>query len=69
MNEKLEEVNLVPEKTAELLGERQVESYREHRREYCTWMLEQGKHQQRRDGYSLETVKMRAYRLETMIAV
>lgn len=64
MTEKLEEVNLVPEKTAELLGGRQVESYREHRREYCEWILEKGKHQQRREGYALETVKMRAYQLD-----
>lgn len=64
MTDELSEINLVTDKTRAVLGERQIESYREHRREYCEWMLEKGKHLGRRDGYSLETVKMRAYRLD-----
>lgn len=43
---------------------RELEIYREHRRDVLTWLLDRGKYPDRGIGYAAKTVKNRGYRLD-----
>ncbi|WP_271958880.1 tyrosine-type recombinase/integrase [Halorubrum ezzemoulense] len=55
-------LNLVPSKNDEQLNEKQLVDYGEHRREFIRWLREQGKHPEKREGYSDYTVYETAYK-------
>lgn len=58
------EVKLVPNKTRERLNDRQVVDYEAHREKMVEWLLNLGKDPDRVEGYALETVKGRIYRID-----
>ena len=58
------EVKLVPNKTRERLNDRQVVDYEAHREKMVKWLLNMGKDPDRVEGYALETVKGRIYRID-----
>ncbi|PSQ49607.1 integrase [Halobacteriales archaeon SW_7_65_23] len=53
---------LVSRKARENL--RQIESYREHRRNLCNWLLNLGKSPEKAEGYARSTTQMRMWRLD-----
>lgn len=54
---------IVPEANEELLSEKQLVDYRNHRESFIRWLLTQGKNPEGYDGYSRDTVKRSAYRV------
>lgn len=64
MNTDLEELTPVPEPSKAFLNQRQVIDYEEHRKQLLTWLLTFGKEPEKVEGYALETVKPRSYRID-----
>lgn len=65
MTDKIKGLTLIPEGTESYLNQRQIEDYKRHRRKFLTWCLTQGKQPEISDGYSLSTMKVRHYRVNT----
>lgn len=61
---KCEGITLVPEKSQKLLNLRQIEVYRDHRRDLVKWMMTIGKEPDKAEAYAEPTAKQRAYRLD-----
>lgn len=64
MTESIDETWLTTAKSEKLLNPRQLEMYREHRRDLLTWMLDKGQNPDVNIGYAEETVENRGYRLD-----
>lgn len=64
MTEKIGNVLLVPQKSQEVLNQREQIAYREHRRKLITWLRDLGKDPQTGEGYSRTTVRIRSHRLD-----
>jgi len=60
----LDQLTLVTEPSEEFLNPRQVVDYREHRKQLLKWLLTFGKDPEKVDGYAVETVKPRSYRMD-----
>ena len=58
------EVTVVPETTEELLTQRQLVDYRAYREELIRWLLHIGKNPRKAEGYAVETIKTRAFRMD-----
>ena len=61
---KIEGVTVVSKPTAKSLTDRQIIDYRNHKERLIKWSLNLGKNPKRAEGYSTETVKRRAYRID-----
>lgn len=55
-------IKLAPEPNAELLNERELADYREHRYQFIQWLLNEGKTPQKHEGYSEYTCYETGYR-------
>ncbi|MFC7187523.1 tyrosine-type recombinase/integrase [Halorubrum yunnanense] len=55
-------INLVPEQNYKHLNEKQLVDYVEHRRRFVKWLREQGKHPEKREGYSDYTAYETSYK-------
>jgi hypothetical protein len=64
MPEKYRDIPLTTQNSESQLNQRQLTSYRAHRRRLIDWMLDEGKDPARGDGYAHSTATMRAYRLD-----
>jgi len=62
--EKIDGVVLIPKPTEEYLNQRQLEDYRAYRADMVRWMLNLGKNPDKVEGYAVDTVKQRAYRID-----
>lgn len=60
----LSRLNLVTNKSKELLNERQIVDYQTQRESCLDWLLTFGKHPKRAEGYAFGTVKARAARMD-----
>ncbi|MEF8904676.1 MAG: hypothetical protein V5A29_12220 [Haloarculaceae archaeon] len=60
----INQINLVTSKAAEQLNDEQIGVYRDHRTQLARWALSIGKDPLRGEGYAVETVKQRFYRLD-----
>jgi len=66
MDNKINGVKLATGKAEEYLNNREIVSYREHRRNLIQWLLTYGKNPNLSEGYAQSTVKQRAYRLDKL---
>jgi hypothetical protein len=64
MPDSINESWLTTAKSEQLLNPRELEMYREHRRNVVTWMLNEGQNPDANIGYAEETVENRGYRLD-----
>lgn len=64
MTESIDESILTTSKSEARLNTRELEMYREHRRNLLTWMLNKGRTPEMNVGYAEETVENRSYRLD-----
>lgn len=64
MIEAIDEGLLTTSKSESWLNNRELEMYREHRRELLTWMLNRGRAPEMNAGYAKETVENRSYPLD-----
>jgi len=60
----IDNIELLPEPSKIRLNDPQQVDYELHREELLTWALERGKDPDTKDGYSFETVRTRAHRLD-----
>lgn len=61
---KVDGIPLVPEPSRDCLTERQQLDYAHHRREFLQWSLNIGKSPKKSEGYSRETMAVRASRTD-----
>jgi hypothetical protein len=66
MSKSIDEAWLTTSKSRQRLTGKELEMYREHRRELLNWMLERGQAPDTHIGYAEETVKNRAGRLDIL---
>ncbi len=60
----LEDINVTPDKTRDLLNKRQIVDCEVHMEQLAKWCLNIGKDPDRPEGYSKETIKIRLYRID-----
>lgn len=62
--EKVEGIVVVPQNSEELLNPRQLEDYRNYRRDLIKWMLNLGKNPEKAEGYAFDTARQRSYKID-----
>lgn len=62
--EKLDGIVVVPQSSEKLLNQRQLEDYRNHRRDLIRWMLNLGKEPETAEGYAFDTARQRSYKID-----
>lgn len=62
-----EDFSIVPQPSAELLTERQLIDYRDHREEFIRWLIYAGKNPDQMDGYARGTIERTAYRTDAFM--
>lgn len=63
MSRTIADLPIVTERSADFLDETQYDEYREHRRQFLSWMLTLGKDPIEVEGYAFDTTRYHAYRL------
>ena len=58
------EITLIPGPSREILNQREIVDYENHREEYLSWLLTFGKNPDHAEGYALATISKRAYRID-----
>jgi integrase len=62
--EQIEGIVVVPEKAEELLNQRQLTDYRDHRERLIKWILNLGKDPEKAEGYAWDTARQRSYKID-----
>ena len=62
--EQIEGIVVVPEKSEELLNQRQLTDYRDHRERLIKWILNLGKDPEKAEGYAWDTARQRSYKID-----
>ena len=62
--EQIEGIVVVPEKSEELLNQRQLTDYRDHRERLIKWILNLGKDPEKAEGYAWDTARQCSYKID-----
>lgn len=61
---KIDDIVVVPQNSQQLLNQRQLEDYREHRKQLIQWLTHLGKDPEKAEGYAHDTARQRAYEID-----
>lgn len=61
---KIEGIVVIPKQTEQILNQRQLEDYRDHRERLIKWMLHLGKNPKKAEGYAFDTARQRCYKID-----
>ena len=62
--EKIEDIVVVPKKSELMLNQRQLEDYRQFRKQMIKWIVNLGKNPKRAEGYAYDTARQRCYKID-----